>query len=178
LPNALTRRARKIPVKAQKIAIDAACRENRLDEAKRLAQAWTRNDPLSPAAWSKLARVHELERDYDGAAVAIGRAVELSPEHPPYLFEAGVVDFFRGQFESAETAFNQCVSASVELASGFYLDAAKVARAKCLIACARIDEALGAIEDVADAAAAWLNGRVTAGELRQQVGERGETPSA
>lgn len=149
--------------------IDKASRVHDLERALALALEWTREDGRSSKAWSKLAYVHELERDFGSAAYSIRRALDLTPGNPAYLFKAGVIDYRSASYGAAAEHFRQCVAASADLEDGYYLDAAKIAQARCLVAVGRGDLAAHLIDDLPDEAAAWLDGRMTAKAVRQMA---------
>ncbi|MBJ9964512.1 tetratricopeptide repeat protein [Burkholderia seminalis] len=149
--------------------IDKASRAKNLEEARALALQWTHEDGGSPKAWSKLAYVYELKRDFGSAAASIRKALKLAPRNPSYLFKAGVFEYRRATFESASDEFGRCVRVSIELNDGYYLDAAKIAQARCLIALGRSGQVADLLVDVSDDAATWLDGRITAQAVRRMV---------
>lgn len=149
--------------------IDKAGRVQDLERALALALQWTREDKRSSKAWSKLAYVHELGRDFDSAADSIGRALDLAPDNPAYLFKAGVIAYRSASYGAAADHFRQCVRLSLELADGYYLDAARIAQARCLVALGRADKVAELIDALPDEAATWLDGRITAQAVRRMA---------
>lgn len=149
--------------------IDQASRAQDLERALTLALQWTREDDRSSKAWSKLAYVHELGRDFGAAAHSIRRALDLAPDNPAYLFKAGVIDYRGASYHAAAAHFRQCVASSLELEDGYYLDAAKIAQARCLVALGRADLVAEIIDDLPDEAATWLDGRMTAQAVRRMA---------
>ena len=133
--------------------IDAEIGSQRLPEALALAKAWTLNEPDDALAWSKLAVVCQLTDSLNEAIQAISRSIALRPDHPPYLFELGCVEYRTNNLDAAAKAFERCAQASLAMDDDYYLDAARVAQAQCLLLAGRAQEAAKVIACAAQDAA-------------------------
>ena len=149
--------------------IDDAGRLKDFEGALKLALQWTHEDSRSPQAWSKLAYVHELLRNFISASKSIRKALDLAPNNPAYLFKAGVIAYRSGSHEAAATDFQYCIVASIDADDDYYLDAAKVARARCLIELGLKDKVGAVLVGLPDDAATWLDGRITARIVRDMA---------
>jgi tetratricopeptide (TPR) repeat protein len=113
------------------IEIDQAIDGEELAIASTLAEQWTAAAPEDAAAWSKLAHVHEMTEDFAKASNAASVALKVSPGYPPYLFKKGYAEYRLGNYADAATSFALCVASSEIAHDGYYLDAARIAQARC-----------------------------------------------
>jgi len=139
--------------------IDRAIDDKRQESALALAEAWVAAAQDDAGAWSKLAHVHEMNEDFVKAGGAVAAALKISPQYPPYLFKRGYIEYRLGNYADAASAFELCVLSSELTLDGYYLDAARIARARCLVLDGRADLAVDAIGSVAEGAATWLERR-------------------
>lgn len=149
--------------------IDAEIGSQRLPEALALAKAWTLDEPDDALAWSKLAVVCQLTDSLNDAIQAISRSIALRPDHPPYLFELGYLEYRVHNLDAAAKAFERCTQASLAMDDDYYLDAARVAQAQCLLQAGRTHEAAEVIACAAQDAATWLGGRQTAAAVSARI---------
>lgn len=70
-----------------------------------------------------------------------------------------------GNYARAERAFGLCIEQSQMTHDGFYLDAARIARARCLALNGRASLAVEVIADAATDSATWLDRRFSKDEV-------------
>lgn len=152
--------------------IDELVQNRDLPKALKAAYAWTLTDVSNAKAWSKLSYVHSYHRDYLAAAVAAHMAVALEPENPSYLFKLGTAQFKTDHLEEAAVHFGLCAQISLDIEDDFYLDAARIAQARCLLTLGRVNAAAHAIEQAAPGSATVLDyQQLTLGEMQQAIEE-------
>ena len=152
--------------------IDELAKNGDLVGAKKLALLWTRGEPENAQAWRELAYVLQLCRDLDSASFAINQALRFAPDDVAYLFEKGVIEYQLALFESAAISFQACAQKSAELASDYYLDAAKIAAGLARLDCGDYSGARLAIAGIAMDAATWVAGRLSAAQLLVAIERR------
>lgn len=149
--------------------IDRAIDDEQLATALGLAEQWIAAAPEDAAAWSKLAHVHEMTEDFEKASSAASAALKISPGYPPYLFKKGYAEYRLGKYEDAANSFALCVERSEITHDGYYLDAARIAQARCLVLDGRADLAVNAIASAASNAATWLDRRFSKEEVMESI---------
>ncbi|WP_343732297.1 hypothetical protein [Duganella sp.] len=151
------------------LEISRAVDREDLAHALALAEQWVAEAPEADAAWGKLAHVHEMRDDLVKASHAVAEALRILPDHPPYLFEQGYIAYRLGHYAQAEGAFGLCIEKSETAHDGFYLDAARIARARCLVLDGRPSLAADVIADAAADSATWLDGRFTKADVLNSI---------
>lgn len=140
------------------IDIDRAVDGDDQATALSLAEQWVAAAPGNAAAWSKLAHVHGVGEDFPKANIAASEALRISPDSQPYLFEKGYIAYRMGNQTEAARAFAACVEQAGMTDDSFYLDAARIAQARCLVLDGRSRLAADVIAAAAPEAATWLDG--------------------
>ncbi|WP_130300789.1 MULTISPECIES: hypothetical protein [unclassified Duganella] len=151
------------------LEIDRAIDGDDLVGARDLAGQWVADAPGEAEAWSKLAHVHEMSEDFVQASNAVAQALNISPDYLPYLFEQGYIAYRLQNYAHAESAFGRCVERSEMARDNFYLDAARIARARCLVLDGRASLAAIVIADAAADSAAWLDGRFSKEDVMKSI---------
>ena len=151
------------------IEIDRAIDDERQAAALALAEQWVAAAPDDAGSWSKLAHVHEMNEDFAEASRAVGAALKISPQYPPYLFDQGYIEYRLGNYAGAANAFGRCVVASELLLDGYCLDAARIAQARCLLLDGRKELAVIAIDSAAESSATWLDQRYTKEDVLKAI---------
>ncbi|WP_445233250.1 hypothetical protein [Duganella rhizosphaerae] len=151
------------------LEIDRAIDDERLASALTLAEQWVVVAPEDADAWSKLAHVHEMNEDFANASGAVAVALKISPEYPPYLFKQGYVEYRLGNFAAAANVFGLCVERSETIHDGYYLDAARIAQAKCLVLDGRASLAVDVIASAATGSATWLDKRLSKEDVVKSI---------
>lgn len=151
------------------VEIDRAIGNERQESALALAEEWVAAAPDDAGAWSKLAHVHEMNEDFVKASSAVAAALKISPQYPPYLFKQGYIEYRLGNYADAANAFGLCVLRSELTLDGYYLDAARIALAKCLILDGRADLAVDAIGSAAEGSATWLDRRFSKEDVLKSI---------
>lgn len=141
------------------IDIDRAVDGDDQATALSLAEQWVAAAPEDAAAWSKLAHIHGIGEDFPRANTAASQALRISPDSQPYLFEKGYIAYRMGNQTEAARAFAACVEQAGMTDDSFYLDAARIAQARCLVLDGRARLAADVIAAAAPEAATWLDGR-------------------
>jgi tetratricopeptide (TPR) repeat protein len=152
--------------------IEELIANDKIEQAQNLAVRWTQEEDDNPQAWNELAYVAQFLGNWTTAQEAIVRATQLAPDDLGYLFEKGVIEYKLQEFNTALVSFKDCVQKSNEFDSDYYLDAAKIAMGQSLFACGQYQSAAMAIQGLAPEAATWVEGRMTAGELGQNIEHR------
>ena len=124
-----------------------------------LAEQWVAAAPEDAAAWSKLAQVHGIGEDFPKANTAASEALRISPHSQPYLFEKGYIACRMGNHAEAAHVFAACAVEAELTNDSFYLDAARIAQARCLALDGRARLAADVIAAAAPDAATWLDGQ-------------------
>lgn len=151
------------------VEIDRAIDDERQAAALALAEQWVAAAPDVADSWSKLAHVHEMNEDFAEASRAVAAALKISPRYPPYLFEQGYIEYRLGNYADAANAFAKCVVRSELMLDGYYLDAARIAQARCLLLDRRADLALIAIDAAAEGSATWLDQRFSKEDVLKAI---------
>lgn len=151
------------------IEIDRAIDDEQLTTALALAEQWIAAAPEDAAAWSKLAHVHEMTEDFAKASNAASAALKISPDYPPYLFEKGYFEYRLGKFLDAASSFGLCVERSEAIHDGYYLDAARIAQARCFVLDGRADLAVSVISPAAEDSATWLDKRFSKADVMKSI---------
>ncbi|NVM77705.1 tetratricopeptide (TPR) repeat protein [Duganella sp. SG902] len=159
------------------LEIDRAIENEDPALALALAERWVAEAPETHAAWGNLAHVHEMRDDFAKASQAVSEALRITPDYPPYLFEQGYIAYRLGNYTQAERAFGLCVEQSEMTHDNFYLDAARIARARCLVLDGRASLAAKVIADAAGDAAAWLDGRFSKEDVLTSIRAATQGPS-
>ncbi|SDF37938.1 MULTISPECIES: hypothetical protein [unclassified Duganella] len=141
------------------IDIDRAVDGEDQATALSLAKQWVAAAPEDAAAWCKLAHVHGIGEDFQKADIAASEALRISPDSQPYLFEKGYIAYRMGNQAEAARAFAACAEQAGLADDSFYLDAARIAQARCLVLDGRSQLAAAVIAAAAPDAATWLDGR-------------------
>lgn len=157
------------------IEIDREIDSEQLASALTLAERWVAAAPEDAGAWSKLAHVHEMHDDFSRASSAVSMALKISPDYPPYLFKQGYVDYRLGNYAAAADSFGTCVARSEIIHDGYYLDAARIAQARCLVLDGRDDLALNVIASAAASSATWLDKRFSKEDVMKSIGKKAFT---
>ncbi|MDI9333281.1 MAG: hypothetical protein QM533_02775 [Cytophagales bacterium] len=152
--------------------IEELLASEKIEQAQELAVRWTQEEDENPQAWNELAYVSQFLGNWVAAQQAIARATDLAPNDLGYLFEKGVIEYKLQNFDAASDSFKDCVQKSMEFDSDYYLDAAKIAMGQALFACGQYHSAAMAIAGVDLEAATWVEGRMTARELGQNIEHR------
>lgn len=151
------------------IDIDRAVDGEDQATALSLAEQWVAAAPGNAAAWSKLAHVHGIGDDFQQANVAASEALRISPDYQPYLFEKGYIEYRMGNQAEAAHAFAACVKQAELTNDSFYLDAARIAQARCLALDGRARLAANVIAAAAPDSATWLDGRFSKEEVLKLI---------
>ncbi|MHA4867216.1 tetratricopeptide repeat protein [Duganella sp. PWIR1] len=141
------------------IDIDRAVEDEDQATALRLAEQWVTDAPEDAAAWGKLAHVHEMDGNLPQANIAATEALRISPDYQPYLFEKGYIEYRLANYAEAAQAFAACGEQAELTNDSFYLDAARIAQARCLALGGQTRLAADVIAAAAPGAATWLDGR-------------------
>lgn len=149
--------------------IDRAIDSDELARALTLAEQWIAEAHDEDAAWSKLAHVHVMREDYGRASGAVREALRIAPDYLPYLFEQGYIEYRLANYAQAASAFGLCVERSEVTQDGFYLDAARIAQARCLLLNGRADMAAKIITLASAGSATWLDGRFTKEDVANSI---------
>jgi tetratricopeptide (TPR) repeat protein len=149
--------------------IDRAIDDEQLSTALALAERWIAAAPEDAAAWSKLAHVHEMTEDFSNASSAMSVALKISPDYPPYLFKKGYFEYRLGHFSAAAISFLLCVERSEAIHDGYYLDAARIAQARCFVLDGRADLAASVISPAAEDSATWLDKRFSKADVMKTI---------
>lgn len=152
------------------LEIDQAIDADQLASALALAERWGAAAPEDAGAWSKLAHVHEMNDDFAKASVAVSMALKILPDYPPYLFKQGYVDYRLGNYAAAADSFSNCVAQSEITYDSYYLDAARIAQARCLVLDGRQGIALNVIASAAPSSATWLDKRFSKEDVLTSIG--------
>lgn len=150
--------------------IDRAIDSERLASALTLAEQWVVAAPEHAGAWSKLAHVHEMNDDFAKASDAVSMAIKFSPDYLPYLFKQGYVQYRLGNYADAANAFGLCLAQSEITRDGYYLDAARLAQARCLVLDGSAHLAADVIATTAASSATWLDKRYTKEDVVKFIG--------
>lgn len=134
-------------------------------ESFEAAQEWTRQEPLNPEAWSKLAHRLELRHEFDPAAEAAKKALSLRPGYPPFLFKLGLCQFRGGLLAEAAFSFEGCVASSLDLKDDFYLDSARIAASFCLDKAGDRSRAIALASQAGESTRVWLGKSVGARDI-------------
>ncbi|MFS2004082.1 tetratricopeptide repeat protein [Duganella sp. CT11-25] len=151
------------------VEIDRAIDSEQLASALTLAEQWIVAAPEDASAWSKLAHVHEMSEDFAKASSAVSVALKISPEYPPYLFKKGYVEYRLGNYTDAARSFGRCVARSEITRDGYYLDAARIAQARCLVLDGRASLAVTVIASAAANSATWLDKRFSKEDVMKSI---------
>lgn len=151
------------------IDIDRAVDGDDQATALSLAEQWVAAAPEDAAAWSKLAHVHGIGADFPKANIAASEALRISPDYQPYLFEKSYIAYRMGNQTEAARAFAACVEQAGMTDDSFYLDAARIAQARCLVLAGRSRLAADVIAAAAPDAATWLDGRFSKGDVLKLI---------
>jgi len=103
------------------------------------------------------------------AGSAASRALKVSPDYPPYLFKKGYAESHLGQYADAANSFALCVVSSEIMHDGYYLDAARIAQARCLVLDSRVELAVQVIASAASNSATWLDRRFSEEEVMESI---------
>lgn len=149
--------------------IDRAIDGEQLALALSLAEQWVAAAPEDAGACSKLAHVYEMSEDFAKASMAVSAALKISPDYPPYLFKKGHAEYRLGNYEDAANAFVLCVARSEVTQDHYYLDAARIAQARCLVLNGRAGLAVDVIASAAAGSATWLDKRFSKEEVLTSI---------
>lgn len=153
--------------------IDRAIEGEQLASALTLAEQWLVDAPEEADAWSKLGHVHEMREDFMEARSAVSVALKISPDYPPYLFKHGYIEYRLGNYADAANFFGRCVARSEIIQDGYYLDAARIAQARCLWLDGRGQLAVSVVAVAATTAATWLEQRFTKDDVIRAISGSG-----
>jgi Flp pilus assembly protein TadD len=151
------------------VEIDRKIESEQLAAALTLAERWITAAPEDAAAWSKLAHVHEMNDDFSEASNAVSEALTISPGYPPYLFKLGYVEYRLGNYEAAANSFGACVARSEVTHDGYYLDAARIAQARCLVLDGYGALAVIILAPTAASSATWLDQRFSKEDVMKSI---------
>lgn len=151
------------------VEIDRAIDSEQLEAALVLAEQWIVTAPEEAGAWSKLAHVHEMSEDFAKAGGAVSVALKISPEYPPCLFKKGYVEYRLGNYTDAAHCFGLCATESEISHDGYYLDAARIAQARCLVLDGRASLAADVIAAAATESATWLEKRFSRDDVMKSI---------
>lgn len=149
--------------------IDRAVNGEKLALALSLAEQWVATAPEDAGAWSKLAHAYEMGGDFARASSAVSAALKISPDYPPYLFKKGYAEYRLRNYADAANAFALCVARSEATHDHYYLNAARIAQARCLSLDGRALLAIDAIALAAASSATWLDKRYTKEEVLKSI---------
>jgi tetratricopeptide (TPR) repeat protein len=149
--------------------IDRAIDSDELARALTVAEQWIAETPADDAGWSKLAHVHVMGDDFGLASSAVREALRIAPDYPPYLFEQGYIEYRLANYAPAASAFGLCAERSELMQDGFYLDAARIAQARCLLLDGRADMAANIIALASPGSATWLDGRFAKEDVANSI---------
>ncbi|WP_373988377.1 hypothetical protein [Duganella sp. BuS-21] len=152
------------------IDIDRAVEDEDQATALQLAEQWVADAPEDAAAWGKLAHVHEMGGDLLRANIAATEALRISPDDQPYLFEKGYIEYRLANYAEAAHAFSACVEQAEMTDDSFYLDAARIAQARCLALRGQIRLAADVIAAAVPGSATWLDGRFSREDVVKSFG--------
>ena len=122
-----------------------------VERAARLAETY----PDMPRVWRKLAFVHSMYGDMDGAIAAMNRMKEVSPPDPSIFYLRGGYEYERGNLEAALADLTEGIALSKQLQNEFCLSSLYFWRADVLVALGRKAEALADLEHVEDDHSEW-----------------------
>lgn len=151
------------------LEIDRAVDSEQLASALTLAEQWVVDAPDDDRAWSKLAHVYEMNEDFANASRAVSVALRISPEYPPYLFRKGYVEYRLANYKEAADSFERCVARSETMQDSYYLDAARIAQARCLVLDGSAHLAADAIASAATSSATWLEKRFSKEDVLKSI---------
>jgi len=85
------------------------------------------------------------------------------------LFKKGYAEYRLGQYADAANSFALCVVSSEIMHDGYYLDAARIAQARCLVLDSRAELAVRVIASAASNSATWLDRRFSKEEVMESI---------
>lgn len=113
--------------------------------------------------------IHGIGEDFPKADIAATKALRISPDSQPYLFEKGYIAYRMGNQAEAARAFAACVEQAGMTDDSFYLDAARIGQARCLVLDGRSRLAADVIAAAAPDAATWLDGRFSKEDVLKRI---------
>ena len=151
------------------IEIDRVIDDEQLATAFALAEQLITAAPDNAEAWSKLAHVHEMNEDFAKASNAASAALKISPDHPAFLFKKGYLKYRLGSYVDAANLFGLCVERSEAIHDAYYLDAARIAQARCLVLDGCAELAANVIALAEANSATWLDKRFSKQEVLESI---------
>lgn len=113
--------------------IDQAILDEDWKKALKLSTQWISDEPERAPAWGAYARIQGILGKHDIATEAIDKAIALDPNNPAYLYKSGSIHMNAKRFDQAEKSFDRSIEASILNEDAVSLDAARLARMKCLL---------------------------------------------
>ncbi len=132
-----------------------------LDEAHRLGEEY----PEAGQTRTVLHFAYSRDKNLEGEIAALTQALEITPAQPDLMFERGVNEAKRGNFEAALANFTQALVLYNELDPDKDLEMVHFFRADALLCLDRPEEARAALEHVSDGYTMWMTNFCTKREM-------------
>ena len=111
----------------------------------------------------------QVSEDFAKANSAVSVGLRISPEYPPYLFKKGYVEYRLGIYKDAANSFALCAARSEITHDDFYLDAARIAQARCLVLDGSAHLAADVIARADTSSATWLDRRFSKDDVMKSI---------
>lgn len=128
--------------------------------------------PDAPEAWRHKGFVHAQMKNYELAAEAMTRAIELAPNEPAYYMLRGRYLLMVSDNESAAENFTQVLKICDKLRSDYYREVAHFLRAESYVRQSRFEDALRDCKHVRDDFRMWINSLRTKRDIVERCRSR------